>query len=131
MKKNLGDVHPNSVKFYLTGTRGEKAETAGCSIGGGRIVITEINEFSVEFMGEYPTLVLLYTDSPGMITEITRVLAGVGINIAQMRVSREGKGRRALAVIETDEIIKQEITKDIGRLSKIERVMFIEPLDPR
>ena len=115
----------------MTGTRGEKAETAGCSIGGGRIVITEINEFSVEFMGEYPTLVLLYTDSPGMITEITRVLAGVGINIAQMRVSREGKGRRALAVIETDEIIKQEITKDIGRLSKIERVMFIEPLDPR
>lgn len=125
---NLGEVHPNSVRFFLTGDGGEKAMATGCSIGGGRIVITEINEFSVEFMGEYPTLVLLYVDSPGMVAEITKVLAYAKINIAQMRVSREGKGRRALAVIETDEIIRQKVIKEIGELSKIDRVMFIEPL---
>jgi len=130
-KKNLGDVHPNTAKFILAGIGGEKAEITGCSVGGGRIVIIEINEFPVEITGEYPTLVLMYVDFPGMITEITKVLAASGINIAQMRVSREGRGRRALAVIETDEIIAADITKTIEGLPKIERVMFIEPLNQR
>lgn len=125
----LGEVHPNSVRFYLTAAGGEKAEITGCSIGGGRIVITEVNAFSVEFMGEYPTLILQYADYPGMIAEITKVLAIAGINIAQMRVSREGKGKRALAIIETDERIAEQVIKQIGKLSKIERVMFIEPLN--
>jgi len=125
--KNLGDVHPNSVKFFLTGTSGKKAQVTGCSIGGGRILITDVNDFPVEFMGEYPTLILLYLDSPGMVAEITKVLASAKINIAQMRVSREGKGRKALAVIETDEIIKKPVLEEIGNLSKIDRVMFIEP----
>ncbi len=127
-KTHLGEVHPNSVQFCLSGIGGEKAKITGCSLGGGRILITEVNEFSVEFTGEYPTLVLQYVDSPGMIAEITKVLASARINIAQMRVSREGKGRRALALIETDEKIKEEVIGEIGELSKIYSVMFIEPL---
>jgi L-serine dehydratase len=126
---NLGEVHPNSVRFILTGIEGEKTQITGCSIGGGRIVITEVNEFRVEIMAEYPTLLLMYADSPGMVADITKVLALAGINIAQMRVSREGKGKRALAIIETDEKIEQKVIKEIGELSKIERVMFIEPLN--
>jgi L-serine dehydratase len=125
----LGDVHPNSVKFLLTGTQGEKAQVMGCSIGGGRIVVTEVNAFAVEFTGEYPTLILQYLDSPGMVAEITKILAAAGINIAQMRVSREGKGRKALAIIETDEKIREGVLKRIRGLPKIDRVMFIEPLN--
>lgn len=126
---NLGEVHPNSVQFNLKDKGGERAQITGCSIGGGRILVTEVNHFSVEFTGEYPTLVLQYADSPGMIAEITKILAGARINIAQMRVSREGKGRRALAVIETDERIKAEVLQEIEKLAKIDRVMFIEPLN--
>ncbi|NLI91382.1 MAG: L-serine ammonia-lyase, iron-sulfur-dependent, subunit beta [Peptococcaceae bacterium] len=126
---HLGDVHPNSVKFLLTGAGGEKAQVTGCSVGGGRILITEVNEFAVEFTGEYPALVLQYLDSPGMVAEITKILAVARINIAQMRVSREGKGRKALAVIETDEKIRKEVLQAIGELAKIDRVMFIEPLN--
>lgn len=128
-RTNLGEVHPNSVKFFLRGQGGEKAEITGSSIGGGRIVITEVNEFPVEFMGEYPTLILQYADSPGMVAEITRILAVARINIAQMKVAREGKGKRALAIIETDEKVREEVIRKIGELSKIERVMFIEPLN--
>lgn len=125
---NLGEVHPNSVRFSLKGLDGEKAEISGCSIGGGRIVITEVNEFPVEFRGEYPTLILQYADSPGMVAEITKILAASGINIAQMKVSREGKGKRALAIIETDEKIEDIVIGDILRMPKIERAMFIEAL---
>jgi len=126
---NLGEVHPNSVEFFLTGTNGDQVKIRGCSIGGGRIQINQINGFPVECTGEYPTLVLQYADSPGMIAEITSILASDGINIAQMRVSREGRGRRALAIIETDESLKNELVEQIRRLAKMERVMFIEALN--
>lgn len=125
---NLGDVHPNSVRFYLSGPKGEKAQTTGSSIGGGKIVITEVNDFPVEFTGEYPAFIVLYADYPGMVAEITTLLAATGINIAQMKVSREGKGRRALAVIETDEKIWKEVIGKIGKLPMIEQVMLIDPL---
>lgn len=126
---NLGEVHPNTVRFFLSGEGGSKVRVTGSSIGGGRIIITEVDEFTVEFMGEYPTLVLLYPDSPGMVAEITKVLAQTGINIAQMRVSREGRGKRALAVIETDQKIEREAIGKIQGIPRVERVMFIEPLN--
>lgn len=122
---NLGEAHPNSVQFHLKGKGGERARITGCSVGGGRILVTEVNEFPVEFTGEYPTLVIQYADSPGMVAEITKILAGARINIAQMKVSREGKGKKALAVIETDESIKAEVLGEIDNLVKIDRVMFI------
>jgi len=125
----LGEVHPNSVEFILTGANGDQARVRGCSIGGGRILIKEINGFPVECSGEYPTLVLQYADSPGMIAEITSIMASDGINIAQMRVSREGRGRRALAIIETDESLRNELVEKIRCLAKMERVMFIEALN--
>jgi L-serine dehydratase len=125
----LGEVHPNSVEFFLIGKNTDQTRVRGCSIGGGRILIKEINGFPVECTGEYPTLVLQYADSPGMIAEITRILASDDINIAQMRVSREGRGRRALAIIETDESLKDQLVKRIRSLAKMERVMFIEALN--
>jgi L-serine dehydratase len=124
---NLGDVHPNSVRFLLTGWGGEKAEINGSSLGGGKILITGVNGFEVEFTGEYPALIAIYMDYPGMIAEITKLLAGKGINIAQMKVSREGKGQNALAVIETDEPITDILSSEMKKMPMIEQVMFIDP----
>lgn len=127
--ENLGDIHPNTAKFFLKGINGKTIETMGSSIGGGRIVVREINQFKVEFMGDYSTLIVLYTDYPGMVAEITSILAESFINIAQMKVSREGKGGRALAVIETDQFIGEDVISAVGKLPLIEQVMFIEPLN--
>lgn len=126
---NLGEVHPNTVKFILNGVDSDSISVTGSSIGGGRIVIVEINEFDVEIMGDYPTLVILNHDLPGVVAQVTSLLATVQINIAQMRVSREKKGARALTIVETDQEIDSEVLVLLHKLPTIYQAMAIEPLE--
>ncbi|KUO65771.1 MAG: serine dehydratase [Gracilibacter sp. BRH_c7a] len=126
---DLGQVHPNSVKFELTGANGQKSTIIGSSLGGGKVIITEVDGFRVKFTGEYSTLIAVYPDYPGMIAEITTQVASAGVNIAQMKVSREGRGRKALTVIEADEVIKDIVVQHIKGLPKIEKVMYLEQMN--
>lgn len=127
--ENLGEVHPNTVKFQLIGQDGCIAEVMGSSIGGGRIKIHEINEFQVEVMGDYHTLVIQQQDLPGVVAQITSLLANARINIAQMRVSREKKGAQALTIVETDQGIHPETLDLMRKLPAVYHVMAIEPLE--
>jgi len=125
---DLGDVHPNTVKFELFGKTGCHAQVVGSSIGGGTIVIREINDFQVEISGDYPTLVILHQDLPGLVAQVTLLLATAQTNIARMLVSREKRGAQALMVLETDEIIDDSVLVLMRRLPKIYQVLAIEPL---
>lgn len=127
--KNLGEVHPNTVKFQLMGRDGRAVEMMGSSIGGGRIEINEINEFQVEVMGNYYTLVILHQDLPGVVAQVTSLLATAQINIAQMRVSREKKGAQALTIVETDQVIEPAALALMNKLPAVYHAMAIEPLE--
>lgn len=127
--ENLGEVHPNTAKLCLTGKEGNVVEVVGSSIGGGRIVITRINEFQVEFMGDYYTLVLLHQDLPGVVAQVTSLLATAQINIAQMHVSREKKGAQALTIVEADQAIEPEALALMKKLPAVRQAMAIEPLE--
>ena len=78
---DLGDVHPNTVRMELTGADGRRLDITGSSIGGGNIVITRIGKFDVQFKGENHALVVSYKDQPGVIANITSILAGEHVNI--------------------------------------------------
>lgn len=126
---DLGDVHPNTVKFELLGKTGFHAQVVGSSIGGGTIVIREINDFQVEIRGDYPTLVILHQDLPGLVAQVTLLLATAQTNIARMLVSREKRGAQALMVLETDQKIDDAVLVLMRRLPKIYQVLAIEPLE--
>ena len=125
---NLGEVHPNTVKMKLVDQEGNKVDVTGSSIGGGRIQIQGINEFQVEVMGDYHTLVVLQNDLPGVVAQVTSLIASTQINIAQMRVSREKKGARALMIIETDQAIDPAALALMRKLPTVNQAMAIEPL---
>lgn len=127
-KADLGDVHPNTVKFELSGREGT-VQVVGSSIGGGTILIRQINDFPVEIHGDYPTLVILHLDLPGVVAQVTLLLATAQINIARMRVSREKKGAEALMVLETDQKIDEAVLGLTRRLPSIKQAMAIEPLE--
>ena len=98
--------HPNTVDIRMTGENGTKMQVQGQSIGGGKIKITQINGINVEFTGEYSTLVVKQIDKPGVVTHITQCLSNQNVNIAFMRLFREGKGKTAYSVVEsTDTVI--------------------------
>lgn len=114
-EENLGEVHSNTVKIIIEKNEDEKIELMGSSIGGGNIVVTEINGLKIEFTGEYDTLIISHVDKPGVIAKVTAVLALYDINIAFMRVYRHNKGENAFMVIETDDEIASEIVSYIKK----------------
>lgn len=126
---NLREVHPNTVKFRLTGRDEKVVEVVGSSIGGGRIVVSRINEFQVEVMGDYNTLIIIQQDLPGVVAQVTSLLAIAQINIAQMRVSREKKGSHALTIVEMDQAIEPEILVLMLKLPAVYQAMAVEPLE--
>lgn len=107
--------HPNTARIRITGSDGNITDVLGVSVGGGNILVTEIDGLGVELTGDYPTLVTQYRDEPGVIAEISHVLAQLKINIAFMRVFRHGKGEDAYMTIETD----QPITDDMLRMIRM------------
>ena len=93
---------PSTARIRITDSKGEVTDVVGSSIGGGSIVITEINGLKVEFSGEYPTLIIRQRDVPGVINGVTSILAREQINVAFMRVFRHQKSNEAYMIIETD-----------------------------
>lgn len=106
---DLADAHPNTALLKLTGETGRKVTVGGASVGGGNIEVTRIDDFEVSLTGEYPAMVVVHRDRPGVINTITGVLAQYNINVAFMRVSRRTRGQQAMMIIETDD----ELTDDI------------------
>jgi len=126
-KINLGDLaHPNSVKFWLTGINGKTCKVAGASIGGGRVSINNIDDFPVEFSGEFPAILTMHHDRPGTIALVTSILSTHGVNVAQMRVFRKQKGGLAAMIVETDQPVNDTEVEVISKLPHIESVRRIQ-----
>lgn len=128
IEADLGDVHPNTVKFVITTKERRHIELVGSSIGGGNIMISQINGNKVEFTGNYPTLVISHYDIPGMVKNVCEVLYKYNINIAFMRVYRtKGKGSVAFMVFELDNFIPEDLIDKIRHISKIREAIAINP----
>lgn len=119
-------AHPNTVEIIMQDREGNHFSVTGASIGGGSISVDKINGMEIFFNGEYDTLLVAHQDKTGVISSMTQVLAKWKINIAYMRVYREGKGRRAYTIIEADEPISEGI---IGEVEAIEAVSYAKIID--
>lgn len=123
--KLRGDHHPNTAR--ITVVRGQStAAMTGSSLGAGRIRITNIDGFPVEITAEYPTLVFVAHDEPGIVAAVSHALAGAGINIATMRVSRRRKGGEAIQVYELDNPAGPVLLESLRTLPAMRRVQAID-----
>jgi L-serine dehydratase len=110
---DLGDeAHPNTAIFDVE-RGGDRVRVRGASIGGGRIEVTQIDDFPVSLGGDYHTLVILARDEPGTIMTITGQFAAAQINLATMRVDRTGRHREALMTIEADAPIPDYLLEEL------------------
>ena len=98
----IDDAHPNTVLLKITGISGKYWEVEGASIGGGRISIRRINGTPVDISGDATTLLVYHLDTPGMISDVTSILARNGVNIGKFELRRAVKGGEAVMVIEID-----------------------------
>ncbi|AOY76877.1 L-serine ammonia-lyase, iron-sulfur-dependent subunit beta [Clostridium formicaceticum] len=119
VEEDLGEVHPNTAKIVMKKENNTMVEILGSSIGGGNIVVKEINGLELEFTGEYTTIIISHIDKPGVIAKVSAILAEYRINIAFMRVYRHDKGQKAFMIIETDDAIAEEVIEDIKHIDDV------------
>ncbi|AKL95119.1 L-serine dehydratase, beta chain [Clostridium aceticum] len=125
VEADLGEVHPNTAKIIISKENGSTVEILGSSIGGGNIVVTEINGLELEFTGEFVTIIISHIDKPGVIAKVSAILAEYSINIAFMRVYRHGKGEKAFMIIETDDDVSEKVVGDIKNIHDVANAYLV------
>ncbi len=122
---DLGNVHPNTVKIVAKDAEGKTCELIGSSIGGGKVLVHSLNGMSVEFTGQYPTIITNHLDHPGVVAHVSATLSKQGINIAFLKVFRQLRGSEACMVIENDQPVALSILDELRKLPDINRVTLV------
>lgn len=104
----LRDAHPNTAVVCIKGRSGKPLELQAVSLGGGRILVNQLDGIDVSFSGTFSTLVVRNEDRNGMVASVTNVLSGLQINVASMSVCRHKRGGDMLMVIEIDQHIRPD-----------------------
>jgi L-serine dehydratase len=128
VETDLGDEHPNTVKMVFHKNDGSDVEITGSSIGGGNIIITNINGDKVEFTGMFPTIIVRQIDAKGVLNKITSIMAKNDINIATMKVTRRAKGKEAVSILEADNNIPDSVVEEISKIDEMLSVKAINPV---
>lgn len=121
------DIHPNTVDIRMENARGQVMTVRGESLGGGKVRISRINGVSVDFTGDYSTVIVVQQDKPGVVAHITKVLSDSNVNIAFMRLFRESKGNTAYTIVESDGRFPEGIAEPLRNNPNVHDVMIIEP----
>lgn len=124
---DLGYVHPNTVKLVFKYHDKEDFYIIASSIGGGNVLIIDINGNNVEFTANKPTLLLRYKDRKGVINEVSSIFSKNNFNIATMKVTREKNV--ATMICELDAEIDDQSLSDIHELKDISYIKFINPIE--
>lgn len=124
----LPNAHPNTARIQLTGQSGGKATVQGASIGGGNILVNEVNGLAVSFTGQYNTLMVLHYDKPGTIAAVTNFMAYSEVNIGNFRLSRPKKGGEAVMTIEVDGDVSDALINSLRILPNIINVVLIRAI---
>jgi len=118
---SIPGAHPNTARIILTSAEGGQMSVQGSSIGGGNILINQINGLPVEFSGQSDTLIVLHRDIAGVIAEVSQYLGERGINISNFRLSRSEKGGIAIMTIEVDGKVEPSMNEHISGMPNILR----------
>lgn len=122
----IDDAHPNTALITMTGVSGKVISLQGASVGGGNIQITSINRMKVNFSGQYPTLIVLHHDQPGLIAKVTTLVSNHRANIANFRLNRQEKGGLAIMTIEMDQTMDEESVEEIRRIEQVKDVILFK-----
>ena len=125
---DIDGAHPNTARITLEDAGGRSVCLLGSSVGGGNILVTEINGMEVAVTGQQTTLIVLHRDAPGTIASVTEVMAEAGANICNFRLSRQKRGGAAVMTIEVDGTFGPEINERIKTLDNVFSSIMLQPI---
>ncbi len=120
---NLGDdQHPNTVRFTLQADDRTQVIT-GCSVGGGKAIITEIDKIPVYLTGNYSSLLVCFDNTNFSLNTLLQHIAQKNITIVNTETTIYKN--RTLADIEIKEYFYPKTVQEISTLNGVEWARYI------
>lgn len=94
-----------------------------------QIYLSQINHYACRIASGANGGMVYHLDTPGIIYDVTAILAKEQLNISSIYVSREQRGKQALLVFITDEQVQSDTMKRISELNYVTRVLEIKGED--
>ena len=125
--REYNNRHPNSVEIIFENP--DRMTLCGSSLGAGEVVINKINGYSFDIKGDFPTLVLIYRDKPGMVYRVSALIQGQDVNIATLHCDRSAKGEEASMGICLDSPLPDYVIRELQKIDEMYLIRNIEALD--
>ncbi len=127
LKEDINGAHPNTARIRFILGDGEEGTVQGASIGGGNILVSQINGMNVEFTGENNTILVMHQDKPGVIAAVTQLMhfEYADLNIAAFRLSREARGGSAIMTIEIDGQPPEGLIGAIRKINNVSNAILV------
>lgn len=120
----IPSIYENTARITFYGEEGEFF-VEGASLGGGRILVTNINGLACEINATCPTVIVQQQDVKGVVSDVSTILAFHNINIGIMKVSRTSRGDKAFCVIECDDIIPENVIEELRQVNNVISVVVV------
>ena len=120
----IPSVYENTARITFCGEDGEYF-VEGASLGGGRILVTNINGLVCEINATCPTIIVQQQDVKGVVSDVSTILAFNNINIGIMKVSRTSRGDKAFCVIECDDIVPENVIDELRQVNNVISVVVV------
>jgi len=112
--------YPTLVRLTVQTDRRERV-VAGTLFGDHKPRVVQINDMSVEAEVAPHMLYLNNEDEPGLIGDVGTLLGDAGVNIATFHLGRSAAGGDALALIEVDEAVTDEVIEKLLAVKHIKQ----------
>ena len=121
----IPSVYENTARITFVSENGDEFFVEGASLGGGRILVTNINGLACELNATMPTVIVQQQDVKGVVSDVSTILAFNNINIGIMKVSRTSRGDKAFCVIECDDIIPENVIEELRQVNNVISVVVV------
>ena len=121
----IPSVYENTARITFCAEDGSEFFVEGASLGGGRILVTNINGLACELNATSPTVIVQQQDVKGVVSDVSTILAFNNINIGVMKVSRTSRGDKAFCVIECDDIIPENVIDELRQVNNVISVVVV------
>lgn len=121
----IPSVYENTARITFVNENGDEFFVEGASLGGGRILVTNINGLACELNATMPTVIVQQQDVKGVVSDVSTILAFNNINIGVMKVSRTSRGDKAFCVIECDDIIPENVIEELRQVNNVISVVVV------
>lgn len=119
-------MYTNELEVSFEMESGESRNIAGTVLRESDIRLIRYNDMRIDVIPSGTMILFKNTDKPGVLGEITQLLAEKKVNIASFSLGRNDVGGNAIGILKLDEAVDDHI---IDELSKIQALTDVRPVN--